>query len=213
MRKKITLSTFGSIVCAVNVIIILIQFLFGVFINNTIAMDSAGIYTILNYLISVVFYIIVATSFSRGKDNFFFNYRALLILIISDYVFPFVYNLLIGSINFITTGPTAIISSLISSLGLALGIVYFIFLILETKNRKKSYGITLFVFGIIMMCFALIDLGFTLYSLISSFIALTSYTPLVIFAFIVNIVASFVSCGFSVIYFLYAKELKEIRGY
>jgi hypothetical protein len=200
------LSKIGLFLASACVILNLINFCFNTFVYG---ITTTGI---LNYAINIIFYIIIAMNFNKAKGNFYFAYVAILMLIISDYVFPAI-------IDLISVISSSIINMQIDfyilSVSTILGIIYFILLCLENKKRSSGYLVGLIVVGSIMFVLGLVSFILTTISGVQGIIAIISagsFTVNVfvqIFMFIVKMLISLTSIGFTVIYFMYPIIMKK----
>ncbi len=113
-----------------------------------------GLYDLFITAINVLFYLSIGRYFFRAKnfDDLRSIALALGILAIFDYVIPSVQTLINGIVNGAVGYATIVI--LIS--GAAIGILYFIFLILDLRKKLRNPYVALIIFGSILL---LINIG------------------------------------------------------
>jgi len=113
-----------------------------------------GLYDLFITAINVLFYLSIGRYFFRAKnfDDLRSIALALGILAIFDYVIPSVQTLINGIVNGAVGYATIVI--LIS--GAAIGILYFIFLILDLRKKLRNPYVVLIIFGSILL---LINIG------------------------------------------------------
>lgn len=110
---------------------------------------------------TLVFYLIVINNFIKCKDNLFFGFYSILLLIISNYILPLITSIISGALRLLIIIP---------SITSAIAVVYFIFLCIENKKRTPKSVKLLKIIGII---FALLSVAygiFLLVDIIQSFI-------------------------------------------
>lgn len=200
---------FGAIICGVNAFILLLQFAV-----NFLLYGITDLSSILRSAINVVFYILVCRDFINGKSNFQFAYNGILYLLICDYVIPLIFDGFQSLFNSITL--------LSLFLGLGLGVLYFVFLVLENKKREPKYIVWMRVLAIIMLVFSFLSAAIMLYGYSSIFAYVTipslAENGANIFDYIFNyisfgteIVSSLLPIGFAIIYTLYPSVLLKER--
>ena len=156
--NKTSISQIGTVACVGLCLIILASTIFSLvsgYIN-----DKENINTLItpsiNGIINVLFYFIVSGYFTKSKKNFGFAYNAMIILLLSDFVIPFVFQLFEG----IIFDPLNIVSFLFGSVfSLGVGIAYFIIMLIDNKygGTKKALSITLLILGIILFVFSFVS--------------------------------------------------------
>ncbi len=208
-----SIASIGVVLSVLCVISTLAQVIIDIVINS-LGGGSVAISDLIPYFINTCFYLAICSYFIKGKSNFGYVYWAICMLLISSYVLPAILDI-INSIVEQYFNLRTITFYLIYS-GALLGILYFVFLCLNNKQRKKGYIITLIVLGAIMFVLGIV--GFTTV-LISSIgvirttienIGQTSSNAawtIILYAF--RTLVSFVSIGFTIIYFLYPINLKR----
>lgn len=105
---------------------------------------------------TLVFYLIVINNFIKCKDNLFFGFYSILLLIISNYILPLITSIISGALQLLIIIP---------SITSAIAVVYFIFLCIENKKRTPKSVKWLKIIGII---FALLSIAYGLFLLVDT---------------------------------------------
>ena len=105
---------------------------------------------------TLVFYLIVINNFIKCKDNLFFGFYSILLLIISNYILPLITSIISGALQLLIIIP---------SITSALAVVYFIFLCIENKKRTPKSVKWLKIIGII---FALLSIAYGIFLLVDT---------------------------------------------
>ena len=105
---------------------------------------------------TLVFYLIVINNFIKCKDNLFFGFYSILLLIISNYILPLITSIISGALQLLLIIP---------SLTSAIAVVYFIFLCIENKKRTPKSVKWLKIIGII---FALLSIAYGIFLLVDT---------------------------------------------
>lgn len=105
---------------------------------------------------TLVFYLIVINNFIKCKDNLFFGFYSILLLIISNYIFPLITSIISGALQLLIIIP---------SITSAIAVVYFIFLCIENKKRTPKSVKWLKIIGII---FALLSIAYGIFLLVDT---------------------------------------------
>ncbi len=105
---------------------------------------------------SLVFYLIVINNFIKCKDNLFFGFYSILLLIISNYILPLITSIISGALQLLIIIP---------SITSAIAVVYFIFLCIENKKRTPKSVKWLKIIGII---FALLSIAYGIFLLVDT---------------------------------------------
>lgn len=137
-----------SLVLALLQVVSLIMLIF-----NNLGNAQAVIVDAFSLIISVAFYLFIAFYFKKSKLNFGYAFSALFSLLLCDYIIPLIFDYIESIFS---------LSIIFPSIIALLAVVYFIFMLLETKNRNKKYLTTLKVIGII---FGVAALGLGIYNL------------------------------------------------
>ena len=218
IRRKLynneTIASIGIVLSVFCVISTLVNLIIEIVIKSLNGGGSIGTSTLLNYLINVCFYLMICNYFIKGKSNFGYVYWAICMLLISSYVLPAIFDVIESiarkSFNFRGMSFYLIYS------GMLLGILYFIFLCLNNKQRENGYIIVLIVLGTIMFVLGIFSFTYTVISSVKSIIAtvngvglnnLTAFWSIV--SFIIIILEALASTGFSIVYFLYPINIKS----
>lgn len=206
-------SKLGTIVSYILATLLLVQLCLTIGVNYSNLSNSYDF--LISYTINTVFYIMIAGYFKKGKDNFYYIFYAILLLILGNYIIPIIMSILrLDFTSFI------FIPLLISSV---LAILYFIFLALENKKREKKYfkvlmvvgfifGLAAFVYGIISIVFYIISMV----QLISNLkeMELTTTYLLSILGYVVLILTNLVeTVAIPILFGIYPFILKKERLY
>ena len=105
---------------------------------------------------TLVFYLIVINNFIKCKDNLFFGFYSILLLIISNYILPLITSIISGALQLLIIIP---------SITSAIAVVYFIFLCIENKKRTPKSAKWLKIIGII---FALLSIAYGIFLLVDT---------------------------------------------
>lgn len=105
---------------------------------------------------TIVFYLIVINNFIKCKDNLFFGFYSILLLIISNYILPLITSIISGALQLLIIIP---------SITSAIAVVYFIFLCIENKKRTPKSVKWLKIIGII---FALLSIAYGIFLLVDT---------------------------------------------
>lgn len=105
---------------------------------------------------TLVFYLIVINNFIKCKDNLFFGFYSILLLIISNYILPLITSIISGALQLLIIIP---------SVTSAIAVVYFIFLCIENKKRTPKSVKWLKIIGII---FALLSIAYGIFLLVDT---------------------------------------------
>ena len=128
-------------------------------ILNAFVYDYYSINNISNLIFdcfSLVFYLIVINNFIKCKDNLFFGFYSILLLIISNYILPLITSIISGALQLLIIIP---------SITSAIAVVYFIFLCIENKKRTPKSVKWLKIIGII---FALLSIAYGIFLLVDT---------------------------------------------
>lgn len=105
---------------------------------------------------TLVFYLIVINNFIKCKDNLFFGFYSILLLIISNYILPLITSIISGALQLLIIIP---------SITSAIAVVYFIFLCIENKKRTPKSVKWLKIIGII---FASLSIAYGIFLLVDT---------------------------------------------
>lgn len=214
MAKKLrlreeTISQIGVILASISIILTLASMLFTLL---TAEIEGNFVYYLVKNLLNIIFYFFILVYFNRGKTNGYFNYVAICMLLISNYIIPTIFNIIQGlwSLSFNS------VNSLLLPISTVLGIVYFIILILNAKERKSGYLITLVVLGTIMFIFAIFLTIGTLVVLIKAMQSIIGNIQneglnafKLIFGSVLTLMNLLTDAAFAIIYFLYPLYIKK----
>ena len=215
-RKKLSssysIATIGMVLSTIYIALLLIQLVLSIATNS---LNSYGfVVGLINYAINVIFYLLVCSYFARGRSNSMYIYLGICMLLLSSYVIPAIFQVIRNLSGLMINWANPQIYFL--SLGTILGIVYFIFLALNTKERRKGYTTALIIFGTIMFVLAIltsISLIITTIDGIKAIVTNASelgasgVASMVIL--ILEVLMSLTSTAFALIYFLYPINIKN----
>ena len=212
LSTSYSIATIGMVLSTIYVVLLLIKLILEVATNSI--RQGYFVTSLLNYAISIIFYLIVCSYFARGRTNSIFIYLGICILLISSYIIPAIFRVINNITSLIIDWGDPQIYFL--SLGMILGIIYFIFLVLNNKERRKNYTTVLIIFGTIMFVLAIL----TSISLISTTIdaikllfanasELGASGIAKMITYIIQILLSLTSTAFALIYFLYPINIKR----
>ncbi len=215
-KKKLSTSysigTIGMVLSTIYVVLLLVELILEVATNSI--RQGYFVVSLINYAINIIFYLIVCSYFARGRTNSAFIYLGICILLISSYVIPAIFQLIDNITSlFIDWGDPQFY---LLSIGMILGIVYFVILVLNNKERRKNYTTALIVFGTIMFVLAIltsISLIFTTIDAIKVLVAnageLGTSGVAKMITYIIRVLLSLTSTAFALIYFLYPINIKR----
>ena len=215
-RKKLSnsysIATIGMVLSTIYIVLLLVQLVLEIATNSLNA--SGFVVGLINYAINILFYLIICSYFARGRSNPVFIYIGICMLLLSSYVIPAIFQVIRNLSGLMINWRNPQIYLL--SLGTILGIVYFIFLSLNTKERRKGYTTALIVFGTIMFVLAIltsVSLIFTTVEVIKAIVAnateLGASGVASMIILILEVLMSLTSTAFALIYFLYPIYLKN----
>ena len=206
-------SKLGTIVSYILATLLLVQLCLTIGVNYSNLSNDYDF--LITYTINTIFYIMIAGYFNKGKNNFYYIFYAILLLILGNYIIPIIMSILrLDFTSFI------FIPLLISSI---LAILYFIFLALENKKREKKYfkalmvvglifGIAAFIYGI----FNIVIYSIFMVELIGNLkeMEITTNQLLAIFGYIVLILTNLVeTVAIPILFGIYPFILKKERLY
>ena len=182
----------AAAVCLIYILLNIVSLL----VNLIVFRTNIDTMSIISLAINVCFYCLVALYFYRSKGGSG-SYYAMLCLALATYLIPFIMNIIIGIISFN-------FNVMILSISLIAGIAYSILLILESRNHKKWYVITLIILGIILLISGLSslinDLWINIDYLITNILNLGIGN---LISKILNILLIIVNFGFSLIFAIF----------
>lgn len=210
-RKDLT-PPIGIIACATYVVVALINivvYLIQLQANGMSLKQSSFMYLLINLIIDCVFYLLVCNYFRKASENYFYAYYAMILITVSTYIIPIIFQFIEGiAVSLEGGGLTALLVLVGSIISAILGILYFIFMLLEVKNKKRTYQTLLLVIGGLICgiaCYNFVVNMFN-YSLI-----FTRLDALDITNNILWVVSSVIELAFASLYLLYAIDIKRIR--
>lgn len=220
IKDIFSLANIGTYACLFMALCYLASFVLTLFNSRMLneSLDqSSYIYNLFLILINVVFFVLTGLDFNKSRNDFSRAFQAMFYLSFSYYVLPLISGIVLSIL--LATSFSSFIMMLISTItSLVLGVIYFIFMILENKNREKKYQKILLVLGILISAFALFTFVLTLYSLFSSMVDSSNDSLYynIIFKDIdisIEFIAALCTFLISFLYLKYALALKEERNY
>lgn len=210
--NKTSISLLGTVACVGLCLIILISTIFSLISHYLTDKENINslITPSINGIINVLFYFIVSGYFSKSKKNFGFAYNAMIILLLSDFVIPFVFSLFEG----LLFDPLNLIVFLFGSVfSLGVGIAYFIIMLFDNKyaGHKKGLSIALIVLGVLLFVFSLISSVSTIVIFTSSFNS-DVLNDIEIIINIIYVIFSFLTTSLYFFFPLYLRRYRKL-GY
>ena len=148
------LANLGIIVSTIFLLSQIFEMILSAFVYDYYSINN------ISYLIfdcfTLVFYLIVINNFIKCKDNLFFGFYSILLLIISNYILPLITSIISGALQLLIIIP---------SITSAIAVVYFIFLCIENKKRTPKSVKWLKIIGII---FALLSIAYGIFLLVDT---------------------------------------------
>lgn len=208
--RKMHFGNIATFACAGMTLVYLISAIVYVLVSQLNGIEISSITnTIINYVINIVFFLLLTFTFSRVKDSFENAYQGILTLVLATFILPLIFGFIsnLGDVF-------GFISQLLSSI---VGIIYFIILILDHKNRgakHKPYEITLIVLGCIIAAFGLLvfisSISFNISYIKGAF---QNGNVFYIVSGIISIVVGFFEFLIDILYLGYALGLRKARKY
>lgn len=157
--NKENFSKFGTITGVIMVLCLLIALVINAISEvNSVNSESLGgaLISLISSAINIVFYLLVTNYFRKSKDNFFFGFYAVTLILVADYIIPMIFEFIEGALNLMIIFP---------SIMMILALIYFIFLCIENRKREKRYLTYLKIVGIILGVFAF---GYGIYNIVTT---------------------------------------------
>lgn len=150
--KNINLGLIGLIVCFVGIVGEMLEFAAELFMTgDAVRIDAINfVYLIIN----VLFYFYIARMFliAAKEKDFSLARFGIGVFVITEYIMPAIRMLFFGGFSgVILYFPYFLLS------GAAVGVAYFVFMVLEWRNSGKNYYIPMMIIGILLF---LINLAF-----------------------------------------------------
>lgn len=157
--NKENFSKFGTITGVIMVLCLLIALVINAISEvNSVNSESLGgaLISLISSAINILFYLLVTNYFRKSKDNFFFGFYAVTLILVADYIIPMIFEFIEGALNLMIIFP---------SIMMILALIYFIFLCIENRKREKRYLTYLKIVGIILGVFAF---GYGIYNIVTT---------------------------------------------
>ena len=151
-RKK--LANLGIIVSTIFLLSQIFEMILSAFVYDYYSINNIS--DLIFDCFTLVFYLIVINNFIKCKDNLFFGFYSILLLIISNYILPLITSIISGALQLLIIIP---------SITSAIAVVYFIFLCIENKKRTPKSVKWLKIIGII---FALLSIAYGIFLLVDT---------------------------------------------
>lgn len=139
IATRANLANLGIIVSTIFLLSQVVQMILNAFVYNSYSANSIS--DIILDSFTLIFYLIVINNFIKCKDNLFFGFYSILLLIISNYILPLITSILSGALQLLIVIP-----SLMSTVA----VIYFIMLCIENKKRTPKAIKWLKIIGIIL---------------------------------------------------------------
>lgn len=148
------LANLGIIVSTIFLLSQIFEMIFSAFVYDYYSINNIS--DLIFDCFTLVFYLIVINNFIKCKDNLFFGFYSILLLIISNYILPLITSIISGALQLLIIIP---------SITSAIAVVYFIFLCIENKKRTPKSVKWLKIIGII---FALLSIAYGIFLLVDT---------------------------------------------
>lgn len=148
------LANLGIIVSTIFLLSQIFEMILSVFVYDYYSINNIS--DLIFDCFTLVFYLIVINNFIKCKDNLFFGFYSILLLIISNYILPLITSIISGALQLLIIIP---------SITSAIAVVYFIFLCIENKKRTPKSVKWLKIIGII---FALLSIAYGIFLLVDT---------------------------------------------
>lgn len=148
------LSNLGIIVSTIFLLSQIFEMILSAFVYDYYSINNIS--DLIFDCFTLVFYLIVINNFIKCKDNLFFGFYSILLLIISNYILPLITSIISGALQLLIIIP---------SITSAIAVVYFIFLCIENKKRTPKSVKWLKIIGII---FALLSIAYGIFLLVDT---------------------------------------------
>lgn len=148
------LANLGIIVSTIFLLSQIFEMILSAFVYDYYSINNIS--DLISDCFTLVFYLIVINNFIKCKDNLFFGFYSILLLIISNYILPLITSIISGALQLLIIIP---------SITSAIAVVYFIFLCIENKKRTPKSVKWLKIIGII---FALLSIAYGIFLLVDT---------------------------------------------
>lgn len=212
--RQLSFNQIATFTCVGLCILILFSTILEAISEKNLGYETSEIIiNIISGAINVIFYFSLANMFSKYKNDFSVSYRGMSILVLCDFILPFILDLMRLIMNGgIASVPFYLVISIFSS---GLGIAYFIFIFVENKksNKRKVFNILMIVFGALLCASTLFSTIDTIIIVIDSFINVDFSSNIIgiISNILVMIISlfTFIESGLYVLYPLYLKRFRN----
>ena len=148
------LANLGIIVSTIFLLLQIFEMILSAFVYDYYSINNIS--DLIFDCFTLVFYLIVINNFIKCKNNLFFGFYSILLLIISNYILPLITSIISGALQLLIIIP---------SITSAIAVVYFIFLCIENKKRTPKSVKCLKIIGII---FALLSIAYGIFLLVDT---------------------------------------------
>lgn len=148
------LANLGIIVSTIFLLLQIFEMILSAFVYDYYSINNIS--DLIFDCFTLVFYLIVINNFIKCKNNLFFGFYSILLLIISNYILPLITSIISGALQLLIIIP---------SITSAIAVVYFIFLCIENKKRTPKSVKWLKIIGII---FALLSIAYGIFLLVDT---------------------------------------------
>lgn len=163
ITTKTNLANLGISVSTIFLLSQIVQMILNAFVYHSYSINSIS--NIILDTFTLIFYLVVINNFIKCKDNLFFGFYSILLLIISNFILPLITSIISGALQLLI---------LIPSLMSVVAVIYFIMLFIENKKRTlksiKWLKIVGIIFGVLGTAYGI----FLLVTVIQTFILIAN---------------------------------------
>lgn len=148
------LANLGIVVSTIFLLSQIIQMILNAFIYDNYSINNIS--DLIFDCFTLVFYLFVINNFIKCKENLFYGFYSILLLIISNYILPLITSIISGALQLLIIIP---------SLTSAIAVIYFVMLCIENKKRTPKSIKWLKIIGII---FALLSIAYGIFLFVNA---------------------------------------------
>lgn len=148
------LANLGIVVSTIFLLSQIIQMILNAFIYDNYSLNNIS--DLIFDCFTLVFYLFVINNFIKCKENLFYGFYSILLLIISNYILPLITSIISGALQLLIIIP---------SLTSAIAVIYFVMLCIENKKRTPKSIKWLKIIGII---FALLSIAYGIFLFVNA---------------------------------------------